>query len=292
MCEYNLNKPEEEKLQYVGVDCQYNKYHPQMVKEFLFKAYVPFIPFAGKILDEADTASQSNFESYTAESFNTYLKSLDDLEDSIIHHSAELINNSSLKEYELNLRTLKIIKQVSEVKKSQGDYSINYRDKYMAENTAWFYEFFKGKKMVLWAHNAHIANNPYLMGLNSMGRYLKNDFPNDYATIGFLFSRGTFTAIGMKGEKFTKLEEQRINVNPQNNSLNYVMAQCKKPVFVVNINDLQKYSSWKDSLAHGMPYFQIGAAYNNTPSNFYGAYNPDLFDYIIYFNESTASVML
>lgn len=42
MCTYNLNKSAQEKVQYLGIDCQYNTYHPDMVKEYLFKTSAPF----------------------------------------------------------------------------------------------------------------------------------------------------------------------------------------------------------------------------------------------------------
>jgi len=291
MCEYNLDKSEEEKVQYMGVDCQFNSYHPGMLKDYLEITGAPFFSSAEVILNEAEMATEAGFDSYSMEAFANYLQRIDALRDSIANHENELIEVSSEKEYELNVRILEVIRQVSEVRYTQDDYSIGYRDQYMAENTAWLNEYFDGKKIVLWAHNAHIANDPNFGG-GSMGYHLTQDFGNDYTTLGFLFSRGSFTAVGLEGEQYTELGEQEINVNPKTNSLNFVMSQSKEPVFALKIADLQKYNEWNDAFTNGMEVFALGAVFNNNPKDYYYKFNPTFFDYIIYFDKSTASVLL
>ncbi len=292
MCEYNLDKSEEEKVQYMGVDCQFNTFHPGMVKDYLRITKAPFFSSAEKILNEAETATKAGFTSYSTETFKNYLERIDALQDSIATHDNELIEASSEKEYQLNVRTLEVIRQVSEVRYYQGDYSINYRDQYMAENTAWLHEYFDAKKIVLWAHNGHIANNSNYGGGGAMGNYLTRDFANNYAIIGFLFSRGSFTAIGQDGQQYTPLQEHVINMTPQINSINFVMSHSKEPVFSVKIVDLQKHSEWNEAFTNGIEYFQMGAVFNNKPESYYSVFNPAFFDYIIYFDKSTASVLL
>lgn len=292
MCEYNLDKSEEEKVQYMGVDCQFNTFHPGMLKDYLKITDVPFFSSAELILNQAETATEAGFASYSREAFENYLQKIDALRDSIANHENELIEVSSEKEFKLNARILEVIRQVSEVKYFQGEYSINYRDQYMAENTAWLNEYFDGKKIVLWAHNWHIANSPNYGGVRSMGYHLTQDFGNDYTTIGFLFSRGSFTAFGQEGGQFTELGEHVINVNPKTNSLNFVMSQSKEPVFALKIADLQKYNEWNDAFTNGIEAFTIGSVFNNNPKDYYFEFNPAFFDYIIYFDKSTASVLL
>lgn len=53
MCDYNVGKPAEEKVHYVGVDCQYNTFHPGMVREYLMAVNAPFLNMAEDILQEA-----------------------------------------------------------------------------------------------------------------------------------------------------------------------------------------------------------------------------------------------
>jgi erythromycin esterase len=291
MCNYNLNKSDEEKVQYMGVDCQFNTFNPDMVKEYLYKTGDPFYSYAESILNEAKNASKESFKSYSQEIFNKYLKQIDDLQDSVAAKKNKLIQASSEKQFSLYERILEIVRQVS----VQGyyyqkqDYTINYRDQYMAENAAWLLDYFDGKKVVIWAHNGHIANDDKYV---SMGYHLNTKMANNYANIGFLFSKGTFTARGMTGNQITDAEEQVIDVDPKENSINFVMSRSKESVFSVKNVYLQNYREWNEAFSNKMQYFQIGSVFNNLPQSYYSVYNPSFFDYVIYFDRSIASVIL
>ncbi len=295
MSEYNIGKPEEDKIHYVGFDCQFNTYHPDMVEEYLQTTGASFLTTATEILNEAEAASQANFESYNSDAFTAYLDRLDALQDSFTSNAAELIAASSEKEFRLNERLVRVIRQVSEVRYANktGDFTLNYRDLYMAENTSWFYEFFNGKKMALWAHNAHIANDPTLLGGGgAMGRHLRQEFGRDYTTIAFLFAQGSFTARTQNGNQFGALEQQNIGVVPKRNSLNYYMSISNEAVFSIEMDQLQSYSIWAEAFVDGVEYFEIGALFNNDPDSYYRTYNPIFFDYIIYFDRTNPSVLL
>lgn len=295
MCSYNLNKPDEEKVQYMGIDCQLNTFNPDIVKEYLFKTAAPFYSFAEGILDEAKNASKDSFKSYSQETFNDFTKRVDDLHDSLVVDKARLIQASSEKQYLLHERILEVVRQVS----VQGyyiqkkDYTVNYRDQFMAENAAWMLDYFEGEKIVIWAHNAHIANNSDYSRTGSLGNHLNDKMSDNYATIGFLFSRGTFTAVGKEGDQYTGLKEHVLDTDPKENSLNYVMAQCKESVFSVKIGHLANHKEWYDEMFYNsIQFFQIGAVFNNVPQDYYSTFSPGYFDYIIYFDKSNASVIL
>jgi erythromycin esterase len=289
MCNYNLNKSEAEKVQYMGVDCQYNIYNPGLLKDYLTLTDAPFLSFAESILDEADTASKTGFTSYTQETFNKFLGRIYALQDSLTGHKNELIAASSEKQYQLNARILIIVSQVS----IEGYYyqksSYNYRDKFMAENAAWLWNYFDGEKIVLWAHDDHIANDP---DFHSMGYHLNQSFATNYAPIGFLFSRGSFTARGLEGGQYTNPKEQIIDMDPGENTINFVMSQSKESVFSVNIGDLQNHKEWNDAFTSSIYYFDIGAVFNYNLADYYKVFKPTFFDFLIYFDKSTASVLL
>jgi len=221
MCTYNQGKADEDKIHYMGIDCQFNTYHPSIAREYLSSTGIPFYAFADSILRVAET--EQNFESFNSASFESYIGKLEALKDSMILHKDELVAASSEKEYQLNSRIVELVRQVSEVRyyNQVQDFSINYRDKYMAENTAWILDYFGDKKIVLWAHNGHISNYEY----------------------------------GVTGT-------------------------------------LGNYLAWFNAFEMGLEYFQMGAVYNNRPSDYYTNFDPDLFHYIIYFNKSTASELL
>ena len=291
MCDYNVGKAEEEKVQYWGVDCQFNTYHPDMVKDDLAAANVSFISFAEGILNEVSSASSSRFSEYTQDAFDAYLEKVSALKDSLTKYEADIIATGSEKQYQLTLQLVEEIKAVSEVMfyTEKKIATKNYRDEYMAKNTGWLHDYFNGAKIVLWAHNSHVSD---FMERGTIGHHLKADFPGNYATIGFLFSTGSFTAVTrvdgqLKGPLTLTLED-----NPKLGSINDVMFRAEADVFTVALSDLQKHDDWRRAFLRGIEYFQIGALYNNKPSEHYLVFNVDFFDRLIYFNRTTATVLI
>jgi len=57
--------------------------------------------------------------------------------------------------------------------------------------------------------------------------------------------------------------------NPKLGSVNDVMSRAKADVFTVTLSDLQKHDEWRQSFLRGIEYFEIGALYNNKPSDYY-----------------------
>ena len=295
MSEYNKNKSDEEKLQYFGFDCQFNIYHPDMVKEYLQTLNASFLDEAEEILNEAETATQAGFDSYDEEQFQGYLGRIDSLLDLFTVNASELIAASSQKEYDLHVRLTRVIRQVSEVTYARvtDDFTTNYRDKYMADNTAWMYENYNDSKIVVWAHNAHISNDPtYLGGGGAMGRFLTQQFGSDYTTIAFLFSRGSFNAVTTENIETSDLIQQTINTIPRINSINYLMSLSNSEVFAIEVESLQEYQIWQSTFSNSLEYFDIGALYNSDPQNYYRVFNPIFFDFVIYIDRTSASVFL
>ena len=290
MCDYNLGKSEEEKVQYWGVDCQYNTYHPDMVGDYLEEANVPFIPFAEEVLNQTRAASEYRFSTYTQDVFNTYLKKVNNLKDSLMKYEVDMIAATSEKEFQLNLQLLEEIKAVSEVMyytPKQTSSTKNYRDEYMAQNTSWLREYFEGAKIVLWAHNFHVSD---YRSAGSMGYHLKADFQDSYETIGFLFSKGTFMAFTQIGNEYHGLNLQSLEDDPKPGSINDVLSQASDPVFTVKLSDLQNHDEWRQAWLERMEYFHMGATYTNRPSEYYSVFNAAYFDRLIYFDRTTAAV--
>jgi len=293
MCSYNQGKSEEEKVHYMGVDCQFNTYHPAMARDYLHIAVLPFNAYADSLLQIAENESESNFESYSSESFASYLQKVESLKDSMELYKAILVGASSEQQYQLHTRIIELVRQVSEVKYNTGSLQVytNYRDKYMADNTAWLLDYFENEKIVVWAHNYHISNYEYGQ-TGTMGNYLSYRLGNQYIPIGFLFSQGTFTAVSMDGENFTGLETQTLDTAPKENSLNALMSYTGEPAFSIEIEALHNYLGWYNAFEKGVEYFSTGSGYNNHPEDYYMTFDPDWFHYIIYFDKSTASELL
>lgn len=293
MCIYNQGKAEEDKIQYAGIDCQFNTYHPTMVRQYLANSNAPFQSFADSILQVAETESEKNFESYDAASFNAYLIKLEALQDSLLDHKLDLESASSDKEFQLQARILEVVRQVSVVRYKMGSIQsqMDSRDLYMAQNTSWLLDYFDTEQAVVWAHNYHVSNfESSVMG--TMGKYLSYQLGERYVPVGFLFSQGTFTAVGMEGDTYTDLGTQTLDSIPKAGSLNALMYHTGETAFSVDIGALAKYVAWYTAFEKGMQYFFMGSAYNNRPGDYYVNFDPDYYHYMIYFKRSTASVLL
>jgi erythromycin esterase len=293
MCSYNQGKAEEDKVHYMGVDCQFNTYHLPLVRDYLKIVTLPFQDHADSLLQVAEEATAENFKNFSSGSFISYLGGLEGLQDSLMAYKDLLVAASTEKEFQLHARILELVSQVSEVKFyfQLQQTTINYRDKYMAENTAWLLDYFENEKIVLWAHNGHIANIEYGV-TGSMGNYLSYQLRDQYAILGFLFSQGTFTAVGMEGETYTGLETQTLDTIPKENSLNALMSYTLEPAFFIDLVVLRNYLGWYNAFEEYMEYFQMGSVYNNNPEDYYSSFDPDYYHYMIYFDKSTASDLL
>jgi erythromycin esterase len=72
------------------------------------------------------------------------------------------------------------------------------RDRAMADNVRWIADVAEpGSRLVLWAHNGHIANHDF--NYTRMGHHLEAELGKDYLPVGFLFHHGGGQAIDATG---------------------------------------------------------------------------------------------
>ncbi|MFH8792811.1 erythromycin esterase family protein [Streptomyces sp. NPDC017941] len=77
---------------------------------------------------------------------------------------------------------------------------MRYRDRVMAENVVWWRQR-TGDKIVLAAHNSHIALKTYAPASHPkiQGQFLRERLGGDYLSVGLTFDRGSFNALGRDG---------------------------------------------------------------------------------------------
>jgi len=288
MSEYNRGKPAEAKLQYMGVDCQANLNNAPLVYDYLQSADMPFLSWADSLLEVCKTATLYNFKFHTEETFIAYIKNLSSLRDSISHYKTALTVNKTEQEYQLLVHLVEVIRQTSEVSFNYTRHSAdNNRDWYMADNVMWLREYFPTAKVVIWAHNAHISNDK---DFGSMGSYLKGRLGDDYHMLGFLFSKGSFNAIGISGANYLPLAARAITEEPKANSVNAIFSSANEPVFSIAISDLDNYPEWVSAFSDGLEFFHFGAVFGTTPDYF--PFKRTYYDQIIYFDHTNAATIL
>jgi len=284
MCDYNRGKSESEKLQYWGVDCQFNTYHPDLAMNNLARVNLPFKSLIESVIEEA-TGNQ--FTYYNKDLFNAFIERVQSLKDSLANHKKEIIETESESFYDVTLQLVELIRQASEVMYHPNSHE--FRDQYMAQNTRWLHNYFNGQKIVVWAHNFHVSNDSWF---KSMGYHLKADFRDDYAIVGFLFAKGTFTAVSQNGNELGSLTKHSLESEPIAGSVNDIMSDVGLPAFEIIISDLHRHKDWRLAFHQGITFFDMSSAYNNKPSYYYRRLLSNYYDRIIYIDRSTASYPL
>jgi erythromycin esterase len=154
------------------------------------------------------------------------------------------------------------------------------RDQFMAENVLWIKNHNPDSKIILWAHNTHINKAPI-----RMGKYLSDQLGKDYTAIGFAFHSGQYTAVGENG--LTTYDAQE----PYPGTYEYFLNTVNEPYFILDIKKIKAEKNEKLKwLIEGLNLRSIGA--KNRPDEFSPKNISEDFDYLIFINQSSASVLL
>jgi len=76
-----------------------------------------------------------------------------------------------------------------------GDNSVfAARDRYMADAVTRLLDDDRAARVIVWAHNGHIAKGTYGDGVPALGSRLRDRYGDDYYALALLFGKGTFLA--------------------------------------------------------------------------------------------------
>ncbi|WP_321515862.1 erythromycin esterase family protein [Marinifilum fragile] len=117
----------------------------------------------------------------------------------LLVHLNEIALNSSNDRLKFTIRVLEQCMDVMWTSKITASFS-GKRDRYMAENCRKIQEQ-EGRKMIVWAHNQHIAEHSDNSKQKPMGAHLKDYFGDDYYTFGFGFHTGEYFAYDFEKKK-------------------------------------------------------------------------------------------
>lgn len=168
---------------------------------------------------------------------------------------------------------VRLLEQNIELKRSD-------RDQFMAENVLWIKKNNPDSKMILWGHNGHISKEP-----TCMGKYLSDNLGKDYTTIGFAFHSGQYSAKGENG--LTAYDAQE----PYAGTYEYFLNYINEPYFIVDIKKIKADNNEKLKWLIEELDFRITGSLNK-PDEFKSKNISEDFDYLIFINQSTASVLL
>jgi erythromycin esterase len=210
--------------------------------------------------------------------------------DQLSQHQTDYQARSSPEEFAQALQSARIVLQ-AEHAASSVDESFMLRDRYMAENVAWLLDQAgPDAKIVLWAHNFHVsksfADSKYFADSKPMGAYLRERYGDEMVVFGFSFYQGSFSTL----DSLTAFPVEL----PPENSYEYNFHSAELPRFFLDLRGLPPDSPVTNWLLTPHPYRHIGARYDpSTPEDFFlSGILPNLFDVIIYFQDTSPSLPL
>lgn len=157
------------------------------------------------------------------------------------------------------------------------------RDPDMARNIGWILDHNPGGKVVVWAHNLHVAAGG-VPDWVPMGSFLREKYGPDMAVFGFSFHRGSFQAIDMLNGGLKEFEAPPA---PEG-SLDAALAATGVPLFALDLRKVPEEppASW---FRDPHPMRNIGAGYADGYDAYY--YSdlalPQAFDALLFVEKTT-----
>lgn len=282
--EYNLNQPTEKKVNIFGCDVQYHHLSVVKIKEYLQSVEKLNINLK-KDLDKLENllTNQSSKESNKKYSKNEIDRTLLELNATF----NDIKNNTD--EFKLNKYYLTILEQSVEYNFKKGGYKkAVIRDKFLADNSIWIYNEAQSK-MILWAHNSHIAKKSDQTKITPMGNYIVKRLDNDYYSIGFGFNEGQLRAYNPKVRQYEIYDISPCQIK---DSYDCLFSKCMYDNFIIDLNkaSINKIVS---HLFKTKKYSRsIGAVYypeNEKNRNYRYHKLNNSYDALIFFNKTTHS---
>ncbi|WP_439185810.1 erythromycin esterase family protein [Carboxylicivirga taeanensis] len=161
------------------------------------------------------------------------------------------------------------------------------RDRYMAENCQRIFDAEKERKMIVWAHNQHVANHSDVSKKKPMGAHLKQYFEDKYYSIGFNFYTGEYWAYNPEIKK-----NSICNLGlPKEDCIDNFLAMAPFPNYFIDINnrnlpeelsELFNNSSWSRRAG---PFFIED---NNAKTNYRKCVLSESYDMLVFIRNTSA----
>ena len=163
------------------------------------------------------------------------------------------------------------------------------RDQFMAENAAWK----RGQggpdaRLVLWAHNAHVATMN-----GQMGGALQAAFGTDYLSLGFLFGTGAFNAVAGPGTGFSGVRPWTASLIPDN-SVEALFMRAGGERLLLDARRIGAGGPAAALVGGPLPMRSIGSLYDPRLEQnfFYGQAFPADFQLLLFVRATTATTLL
>lgn len=285
MRDYNRDPAHSRKLRFYGFDMMVPGPAGSNVLAYLRRVDPALVDGTGRVFGLLGTSGENReYEAATAEVKRGTAEELAKLLRRFDDRKADWVRKSSLREWAMARQHLTIVKQAEVKIGDPGERGKIYRDRAMAENVRWILEQEPpGTKMMLWAHNGHVAKAAPESASDGMpmGGHLAGFFGDALVSCGFVFGEGGFRAVDQAGGG---IREFRVGP-PPGGSLDATLGGVGLGQFVIDLR--------------GAPAWFAGSHYSRQIGGGYAEATPGVwmrrmraareFDLVIYVGRSSGS---
>jgi erythromycin esterase len=294
---YNADSHHLQKLSFAGFDCQliepttyesviqyFQSVDPPRVAT-VAALYQGLRPDPAVSMGKYEAAYQQLPQS-TQQRYVTQARQVYDL---LNQQQAAYEKRSSPQAFALAVQEARVIVQHAQLLSSNPDEAGGFRDKAMADNIAWLHEQTQsGKKLVLWAHDGHIATGEQ----PAMGWYLRQRYGTHYLAVGMSFYEGSFNAVGL-GDKSQSTPVQPFDVQLSDpGSYNDTFGHLGLSLYALDLRHFPDGAAdqWLQ-VPHN--FAMIGDRYDSRRASYMNLlFLPQYFDVLIHIQKVTASHLL
>lgn len=259
---YNLSLSEENKVHVYGLEARgFNNISAKILETFKDLNIID-----KKILERLKATSYSEIK---REDINLLQITVENLRKA---------TNNSLHHHYLNLLA----------QNADGFYEkkIGVRDEYMSKNASWIKDKTSNNKLIVWAHNGHVAKTA-LYNKPSLGNFLFEKYKSKYFVVATDFNHGEVLvrkyAKNKSPENFAPLYYPEVN---SDKAYEYYFKQCKVKNFIIDVSSSNNNSILESFLSKPKDMRMIGA--ESFPVNKKLSIKEN-FDLIVFFNKTTSS---
>jgi erythromycin esterase len=282
--EYNSSKETKDRVRVLGIDMQ----DPYIITKSILDGFTK--------LKNIDSNTYKQLKTYNKQSISDGYK-MSKTQKETFKNLVNTLTNLVKKEVKDTLNMLQLVRlfdQTLDLRGSAGMFTSYYRnldvirDRSMSENVLWLFNNSPSNgKLVLWAHNGHIAHTK-LEGVNTMGYYLKNKLKDKYYAIGAAFDEGSVRIFDFENTR--KYIPFFYPSSDREDAIEYVLKNCIEENFFLDIREM----STNDKLIPFLKKYRytrvIGSTYQDNTSKDYFKYPLDeCYEGLIFFKKANAA---
>ncbi|SDR71321.1 erythromycin esterase family protein [Christiangramia echinicola] len=233
MRNYNLEKPKNEQIQFYGIDIQFVKGINEEIRDFVKRNGLSIDENLLSTVDKC-TNKKNDYKGVKnwADEHKPDLQNLKKIISEFQKNSSKNITNES----QDAIRALNYLIDYTDFIKNP---TTKVRDLKMFENAQYIIDnLTENGKAFIWAHNEHINNLELLSygsDWTSLGSHLKNNYKEDYYSVGFDFGSGNLRGYVIEKNKPNHWEVYTID-KPFKRTYSKTLFEADKNIYFIDIN--------------------------------------------------------